>query len=550
MGAITVTIKSTKNDVLSGYNVVSVDVIKEVNRIPHAEVVVRDGGIAVPGFPLSDAGYFNPGEEIEILLRNNDQSDGDISVFKGIVTKQNIKKRGTGTYITALLKDKAVALTKGRFSIIHKDTTDSKIIETLIAEVEGVSAGTIEATTLEHPVMPQYNCNHWDFILMRAEANGLLVSVDDSVLSAKPIDVSAKAKYTFEYGASSIESFEIEIDSESQFASTTSQSWVIADQAMSAATEATDITVSSGELVAKDSATAVGNASNQYINSLPLEKDELKSWVDGKVARDRLAFIRGSLVVPGIADLKPLDVIELAGMGLNYNGTALVSGIRHRVDTEKSWRTDIQLGLSNIPHHEKYDVAEAPASGLLPPAQGLHIGIVSEFEEDPAGELRVKVLLPGIGEAADGVWARLASPDAGNARGFFFRPEINDEVIVGFFNNDPRQAVVLGSLYSSAQPPHENWTSLSADNFLKGIATKSGNIIEINDEDGKTYISLMTPGGSYIVLDDEGKGIDISDPNGNSVLLNADGITLTSAADFIVKASGNVEISGSAIDLK
>ena len=36
-----------------------------------------------------------------------------------------------------------------------------------------------------------------------------------------------------------------------------------------------------------------------------------------------------------------------------------------------------------------------------------------------------------------GVWARVATLDAGNDRGTFFRPEVDDEVVLGFFHDDP-----------------------------------------------------------------------------------------------------------------
>ena len=71
--------------------------------------------------------------------------------------------------------------------------------------------------------------------------------------------------------------------------------------------------------------------------------------------------------------------------------------------------------------------------------------------EDPDGEHRVRVKLPLVNNADDGVWARVASLDAGNDRGFFFRPEIGDEVVVGFFDDDPRRPVMLGMLHSSAK---------------------------------------------------------------------------------------------------
>jgi uncharacterized protein involved in type VI secretion and phage assembly len=79
--------------------------------------------------------------------------------------------------------------------------------------------------------------------------------------------------------------------------------------------------------------------------------------------------------------------------------------------------------------------------------QGLQFGLVTQIENDPDGEFRIQVRLPVIDLQSPGIWARVATLDAGQDRGTFFLPEIDDEVIVGFVNDDPRDAVVLGMLH-------------------------------------------------------------------------------------------------------
>ena len=80
----------------------------------------------------------------------------------------------------------------------------------------------------------------------------------------------------------------------------------------------------------------------------------------------------------------------------------------------------------------------------------MQIGIVVS-NEDPDGEHRVRVRMPLVSADEDGTWARVAVLDAGDERGFFFRPEVGDEVVLGFLSDDPRQAVILGMLHSSAK---------------------------------------------------------------------------------------------------
>ncbi|MCP4408251.1 MAG: Rhs element Vgr protein, partial [Gammaproteobacteria bacterium] len=180
---------------------------------------------------------------------------------------------------------------------------------------------------------------------------------------------------------------------------------------------------------------------------------------------------------------------------------------------------------------------------------GLQIGVVGEFEEDPAEELRVKIILPGIDPEEGFVWARLASPEAGLDRGYFFRPEPGDEVVVGFFNDDPRQAVILGGLYSSVNTAPEALAELSEDNINKGIVTKSGTTIQFVDDE-KASLIIQTVSENKIVLSDDEELIELSDQHGNSVKLSADGIEIVSAGDLKIEAGGNVEITGEQVDVK
>ncbi len=165
--------------------------------------------------------------------------------------------------------------------------------------------------------------------------------------------------------------------------------------------------------------------------------------------------------------------------------------------------------------------------------------------EDPLGENRVKIFIPIIDPSSEGTWARLASPDAGEERGIFFMPEIGDEVIVGFVNEDPRDAIILGKLYSSAK---QGPFTQNDDNHQKGIVTRSELKLVFDDE--KKSITIETPNGNKIIISDEKGSILLEDENGNKASLRADGITLESAKDILMKASGDVKIEGTNVEVK
>jgi uncharacterized protein involved in type VI secretion and phage assembly len=210
-----------------------------------------------------------------------------------------------------------------------------------------------------------------------------------------------------------------------------------------------------------------------------------------------------------------------------------------------NWITNVQFGLSDKWFAQSQKVAPPKASGLIPPVNGLMIGVTTKLEEDPEGEYRVLVKLPVIDANAEGVWARIALLDAGNERGSFFRPEIGDEVVVGFLNDDPRDPVILGMLHSSANPaPIEP----ADDNHEKGFVTRSGMRLNFNDENN--VITIDTPNGNSVNLSEEDGGILIEDENGNKIELNSSGITMDTPSDFNLKATGDVNIEGVNVNLK
>ena len=101
----------------------------------------------------------------------------------------------------------------------------------------------------------------------------------------------------------------------------------------------------------------------------------------------------------------------------------------------------------------------------------------------------LKVLLPGIDAKKGTIWARLASPDAGNERGFFFRPEPGDEVVVGFFNDDPRQAVILGAVYGAKNKPPRSLGKPTKENKDKSDRLQKSAMIGFLDDEKPRFLS-------------------------------------------------------------
>jgi len=95
----TITIKSDGSEISKEYQVVSVTVEKEVNRIPKTQIILLDGDTAKEDFELSNKDLFIPGKEIEILAGYH--SDESV-IFKGIIINHSIKAKKKNLLICAL----------------------------------------------------------------------------------------------------------------------------------------------------------------------------------------------------------------------------------------------------------------------------------------------------------------------------------------------------------------------------------------------------------------------------------------------------------------
>ena len=428
----------------TSYELMSIDITKEVNRIPYAQLVLLDGDAAKQTFEISNTDFFEPGKVVEIKLRYESDPEKETAVFKGIVIRHGVEADAQGSLLTIELKNTAVKLTRTRKSVVYRDQTDDKIIGQIITNSK-LKKGAMAKTQAKHSQLVQYYCTDWDFMLTRADAHGLVVVADDEEISLVEVAIKQQAKHKFKYGANEIFNFEIEADANYQYSAIESIAWDVKTQQLTKAAKAKNVTLSPGNLNGANMAKDVGFETYKLTSAVPLEPMELQAWSDATMIRSRLAMLRGHISVPGFGAIKLLDVIEIAGVGQRFNGQTVVTGIRHRVD-HQGWQTDVQFGLSAERFAERPNIIDTPAAGLLPAVNGLQIGLVDKFEADPDKEFRVKVILPGIDEKEGVVWARLASPDAGKNRGYFFRPEPGDEVAVGFFNADPRQAGSLGAM--------------------------------------------------------------------------------------------------------
>jgi uncharacterized protein involved in type VI secretion and phage assembly len=167
---------------------------------------------------------------------------------------------------------------------------------------------------------------------------------------------------------------------------------------------------------------------------------------------------------------------------------------------------------------------------------------------DPDGEGRVQVSLPWSPDSSGAsylAWARLATMMGGSNRGTWFVPDVGDEVLVVFEAGDPRRPYVIGGLWNGSDTPPESMDS-GGRNYKKVIRSRNGVKITFDDTDGTEQLIAETPGGQTVTLKDGPGSITVQDSNGNSIKLEAAGITITAAAKFTVNAA-DAEIAAASV---
>jgi Rhs element Vgr protein len=531
-GLVCLSIKSNGKAIDESIPVISVVVRCAVGCIPEARLVVADGDIRNTDWPVADGETFQPGAAISIAAGYDDQEQ---TIFEGIVVKLGMKiSADNESCLVIECRHKAVKMSVGSKNAHHVDLTDSAIIERLV-QAGGLKA-EVDATHETHSVLTQYDCTDWDLLVARAELNGLLVIADDDKILVQAPRTGAQPVLRVTYGQDLIE-FQADVDACSQLQEVRTVAWDPKAQAVVEGVPASpQLLNAQGNLDSATLAAALGANLLHLQTPAPLRADELSAWGRAQQVKAGLARIRGRMKFQGSATAKVGSLIELAGVGARFSGNAFVGSVEHEI-AEGNWLTTAEFGCPPDRHTKRNEVHPV-AAGWLPGAAGLQIGIVTKLDGDPAGEQRIQIKLPVLQASDEPVWARLLQPHACEGFGAFFVPEVGDEVVVAFFNQDPSYPVVLGSLYSSRHKPAYE---LGASNRIKALVTRCKHRIEFDDDN--RIVTVSTPANNRVVLNDRDGSIVLQDQSGNSVELSTAGVTIDTPGDLKMTAKGSITVA-------
>ncbi|RZJ56198.1 MAG: type IV secretion protein Rhs [Flavobacterium sp.] len=144
---------------------------------------------------------------------------------------------------------------------------------------------------------------------------------------------------------------------------------------------------------------------------------------------------------------------------------------------------------------------------------------------DPEGIGRVRVKFNWGNGYTTSDWMRMIQPHSGGGKGFYFIPEIGEEVLVGFEGGNIQRPFVMGTEYNG-----QNKSSYATENNdKKVIQTRSGNRIISDDETGDITIESQ-----------KGQTIAVIYGDGNIKLKAPKNIELEAGEDIIINAGRNM----------
>lgn len=193
-------------------------------------------------------------------------------------------------------------------------------------------------------------------------------------------------------------------------------------------------------------------------------------------------------------------------------------------------------------------LARADSNGRY---DGVVVGVVTN-NRDPDGMHRVKVRFPWLNQDDESNWARVATVMAGNGRGAYFLPEVDDEVLIAFEHGSVEHPFVIGAVWNGKDVAHESNADGHNDN--RSIKSRSGHVVRLCDKAGQESIEIIDKTGqNRIVIQACGNTITIEAQGDIAIRsqtgklsIEAVGVEIESKAGVQIKAMQSVDVTAGA----
>lgn len=490
----------------------------------------RDNQARTGKFDLLDSDTFKVGSEVEIWM--SAQWESLKSLMKGEITAIEPELHTGGiTTLTVRGYDKSHRLYRKQ-TRTFRQVTDSQIAQSIARENKLQIQADRSSPQYEYVI--QDNQTDMEFLQDRARRADYYAYAKDGKLYfvKQPQNGSPEE---LEWGANLID-FQARLTTAEQVSQVNVHGWdpdtkrAIVGKA-GRPVDTVEIEGKHGSSVAQ---TAFGKTEDYVVDQPVWTPDEANILAQSVLNRRGHAFFVAEGTCLGNPGVQAGTRIVIKGIGTRFSGTYTVSRSVHHHD-RSGYRTRFEIS-GNHANTLGYLLSSKGIGEQRSSGRGIVVGTVTSLE-DPENLARVQVLFPTLPKYKDADvasnWARLVTPMAGAERGIQFIPEVHDEVLVAFENDDMSRPYILGALWNKKDKPPD--PGVLADD-KKGvnrrvIKSRSGHTITLDDTDSKEKISIIDKTGK--------NSIDI-DSKSNA-------ITIKSEADITIEGKGKLTLKGKTI---
>lgn len=209
---------------------------------------------------------------------------------------------------------------------------------------------------------------------------------------------------------------------------------------------------------------------------------------------------------------------------------------------------EVNHSVDTIGHYSGHFVAIGTQTGFMPrprftiPVAQPQIATVKS-NTDPDNQGRVQVQFNWQSGESKSEFIRVATIDAGSSdtvsrnRGLVFIPEVDDQVMVGFVHNHPDMPYVMHAMFTG-----KTGSGGGEGNNIKSITMKGGSTITFDE--AKQSITISDPSGNTVILDGDGS-INLSSPK--SINLTSKDITVIASNSLTMNATNTISAGSKAV---
>ena len=261
-----------------------------------------------------------------------------------------------------------------------------------------------------------------------------------------------------------------------------------------------------------------GNAPKSVFSGSEKSQELEEMLLKEKENRESLVWIRGRSRDSRLKNGSRAKLTDINGRAME---TYRIVEIRHYYNGDEYYNEFV--GVSDVLHPPYQD------SGAFPKSHEQMGRVVENADPLGLGRVRVQMMWQEAGSEKT-PWIRLLQPHSGSGKGFYFVPEIGEEVLVGFQGGNAEKPYVIGTQYNGK----EKSGYADKENNIKAVHTRSGHKLVFTEDES---ILITDKSGNEILLDTKGSNITITAPE--TMTLNAKNLNINVSQNMTTNVGMN-----------